>query len=131
MTDSLTTLRLLEALIACPSVTPADAGCQDLIAARLEAQGFVCETMPFGPDQARVTHLGAGHRGASPGPEIVLAGHTGLVPTEPLAAWISTESSAEQLQSRVEDLLVRHGLEFKLDWTLGGSPFLTRPDPAG
>jgi len=68
MTDSLTTLRLLEALIACCSVTPADAGCQPLIAARLEAQGFVCETMPFGPDQARVTHLGAWHRGASPGP---------------------------------------------------------------
>ena len=39
----------------------------------------------------------------------------------------STESSPEQLQSRVEDMLVRHGLEFKLDWTLGGSPFLTRP----
>ena len=68
MTADLTTLRLLEALIACCSVTPADAGCQPLIAARLEAQGFVCETMPFGPDQARVTHLGAWHRGASPGP---------------------------------------------------------------
>jgi len=89
MTDSLTTLRLLEALIACPSVTPADAGCQALIAARLEAQGFVCETLTFGPDQARVTNLWAWHRGASPGPTVVLAGHTDVVPTGPLAAWTS------------------------------------------
>jgi len=86
MTD---TVRLLEALIACPSVTPADAGCQSLVAARLAAQGFACETMLRGPDDARVTNLWALHRGARPGPTVVLAGHTDVVPTGPVAHWTS------------------------------------------
>jgi succinyl-diaminopimelate desuccinylase len=86
MTD---TVRLLEALIACPSVTPADAGCQSLVAARLSAQGFVCETMLRGPDDARVTNLWAVHRGARPGPTVVLAGHTDVVPPGPVANWAS------------------------------------------
>ncbi len=33
------------------------------------------------------------------------------------------------MQSRVEDLLRRHGLDFSIDWTLGGRPFLTRRGP--
>jgi succinyl-diaminopimelate desuccinylase len=37
----------------------------------------------------------------------------------------STESTAEGLQQRVRTLLDRHGLEYALDWTLGGQPFLT------
>jgi succinyl-diaminopimelate desuccinylase len=37
----------------------------------------------------------------------------------------STESSADGLQQRVRALLDRHGLEYALDWTLGGQPFLT------
>ena len=37
----------------------------------------------------------------------------------------STESSAEQLQQRVIALLDRHGLNYQLDWTLNGLPFLT------
>jgi len=39
----------------------------------------------------------------------------------------STESTPEQLKARVDDLLQRHGLTYALAWTLGGSPFLTRP----
>ena len=38
----------------------------------------------------------------------------------------STESTPESLQARVEEILRRHGLEFSIDWTLGGKPFLTR-----
>ncbi len=41
----------------------------------------------------------------------------------------STESTPEGLQSRLEDVLRRHGLEFTIDWTLGGRPFLTRRGP--
>lgn len=41
----------------------------------------------------------------------------------------STESTPEQLQSRLEEVLSRHGLSFKIDWTLGGRPFLTRRGP--
>lgn len=37
----------------------------------------------------------------------------------------STESIAEQLQERVTALLDKHGLNYKLDWTLNGLPFLT------
>lgn len=37
----------------------------------------------------------------------------------------STQSSAEQLQQRVVALLDRHGLNYTLNWTLNGLPFLT------
>jgi len=83
------TLRLLEALIARPSVTPDDAGCQALVTARLKPLGFDCETLVCGPDNFRVTNLWAVHRGARPGPTVVLAGHTDVVPTGPLSAWTS------------------------------------------
>ena len=83
------TLRLLEALISRPSVTPADGGCQDLIAARMSAAGFACEPMPHGPAEHRVSNLWAIHRGQRPGPTVVLAGHTDVVPTGPVAAWAS------------------------------------------
>jgi len=83
------TLLLLEQLIARASVTPDDAGCQALIARRLEAAGFACEHLPFGPDDARVDNLWAVRSGARPGPTLVLAGHTDVVPTGPLDQWRS------------------------------------------
>jgi succinyl-diaminopimelate desuccinylase len=83
------TLLLLEQLIARASVTPDDAGCQALIAQRLEAIGFACESLPFGPEAARVDNLWAVRTGARPGPTLVLAGHTDVVPTGPLDQWHS------------------------------------------
>ncbi len=83
------TLRLLEALIARRSVTPADEGCQQLVIDRLAPLGFACETMVFGPEDFRVTNLWAIRRGARPGPTVVFAGHTDVVPTGPLANWTS------------------------------------------
>ncbi len=86
-------LELAEALIARRSVTPADAGCQALIAARLQAQGFVIHSLPFGPansgDDARVDNLYAVHQGKGIGPTIVFAGHTDVVPTGPVDHWTS------------------------------------------
>jgi len=82
-------LRLAEALIARPSVTPEDAGCQALIAERLSAAGFACETIVCGPDHFRVSNLWAVRRGARPGPTLAFAGHTDVVPTGPLAHWTS------------------------------------------
>ena len=38
----------------------------------------------------------------------------------------STESTPESLQARVQRILERHGLDYAIDWTLGGKPFLTR-----
>ncbi len=82
-------LRLTEALIACPSVTPADGGCQDRLARGLAAAGFECEPLDAGPPEARVSNLWAWHRGGRPGPTLVLAGHTDVVPTGPLERWTS------------------------------------------
>ena len=79
------TLALLEALIARRSQTPEDAGCQALIAERLKPLGFDCESLVFG----EVSNLWAIRRGAAGGPTLVLAGHTDVVPTGPLAQWSS------------------------------------------
>jgi succinyl-diaminopimelate desuccinylase len=82
-------LRLAEALIARPSVTPDDAGCQELLKARLAPLGFACETIVSGPEHFRVTNLWALRRGARPGPTLAFAGHTDVVPTGALAQWTS------------------------------------------
>lgn len=39
----------------------------------------------------------------------------------------STEHSAESLKKAVHAVLDRHGLDYQLDWTLSGNPFLTEP----
>ena len=82
------TLRLTEALIARPSVTPRDEGCQTLIAERLSAIGFRCEAMDSGPADGRVSNLWARH-GTGQQPTLIFAGHTDVVPTGPLSAWAS------------------------------------------
>jgi succinyl-diaminopimelate desuccinylase len=41
----------------------------------------------------------------------------------------STESTPESLQARLEEVLRRHGLDFTIDWVVGGRPFLTRRGP--
>jgi succinyl-diaminopimelate desuccinylase len=84
------TLRLVEQLIACRSVTPADGGCQPLIVARLAPLGFESETIESGPDTFRVTNLWALRRGAdAKAPLLVFAAHTDVVPTGPLEQWRS------------------------------------------
>jgi succinyl-diaminopimelate desuccinylase len=82
-------LRLAEALIARASVTPADGGCQALLAQRLARIGFECETLVCGPQDFRVTNLFALRRGSRPGPTLAFAGHTDVVPTGPLERWQS------------------------------------------
>ena len=84
------TLRLAEQLIACPSVTPDDAGCQAVIAGRLTPLGFAAETIESGPDHFRVTNLWARRPAArADAPVLVFAGHTDVVPTGPLEKWAS------------------------------------------
>lgn len=84
-------LELTEALIACRSVTPADGGCQDLIAKRLQAIGFHTESVVSGPDNFQVTNLWAIKKGTAgdQGKVFVFAGHTDVVPTGPLEKWDS------------------------------------------
>jgi len=38
----------------------------------------------------------------------------------------STESTPETLKGRVKEILDRHGLEYAVDWVVGGKPFLTK-----
>ena len=55
-------------------------------------------------------------------------GATNVIPGEMVVDFnfrFSTESTPEGLKSKVQALLARHGLEYALDWTLGGEPFLT------
>jgi len=96
------TLYLTEQLLARASVTPLDGGCQELIAQRLSACGFLCESIVSGPDDFRVTNLWA-KRPVAPAQyaqlatksvangnslrTLVFAGHTDVVPTGPLDQW--------------------------------------------
>ena len=75
------TLDLAQQLIACPSVTPADGGCLDLVAARLSAAGFACERI----DRGGVRNLWA-RRGQS-APLVCFAGHVDVVPPGPVERW--------------------------------------------
>jgi succinyl-diaminopimelate desuccinylase len=77
------TLALAADLIARRSLTPEDAGCQSLIAARLAPLGFDCETIVANG----VTNLWA--RRGSTAPLVVFAGHTDVVPTGPIERWHS------------------------------------------
>ena len=76
-------LDLACALVARPSQTPDDAGCQALIAEYLAKLGFIVESLPFGA----VSNLWA--RRGTGSPLMVFAGHTDVVPPGPLAAWTS------------------------------------------
>ena len=70
-------------LIARRSITTEDAGCQMVIAERLERAGFRCEHLRFGQtDNLWATH-GDG------GPVLILLGHTDVVPPGPVEAWTS------------------------------------------
>jgi len=58
-------------------------------------------------------------------------GATNVIPGEVEVIFnfrFSTKTTAEALQQRVEAILNRHGLDYCIDWTLSGQPFLT---PAG
>jgi len=81
--DATAEVALLERLVRCRSVTPDDAGCQDILADLLEPLGFACETMRFGD----VTNLWA--RRGSAGPLLCFAGHTDVVPPGNVDDWDS------------------------------------------
>ncbi|MDO8208586.1 MAG: succinyl-diaminopimelate desuccinylase [Gallionella sp.] len=77
------TLALAKALIARRSLTPDDAGCQEILIERLEKTGFIVERMRFG----NVDNFWA-RRGID-SPVVVFAGHTDVVPSGPEQSWFS------------------------------------------
>ena len=82
-------LTLAQQLIALPSITPEDANCQQLLAQRLAALGFVRQDFPAGPSDFRVSNLWAEKQSHTQAPTLVFAGHTDVVPTGPLNWWHS------------------------------------------
>lgn len=98
------TLRLLRELVKRQSVTPEDAGCQDLIAARLAAAGFECEHMRFGA----VDNLWA--RYGDREPLLCFAGHTDVVPPGLLEDW---DSKPFEPELRGEELYGRGTADMK------------------
>ncbi|MDE0039764.1 MAG: succinyl-diaminopimelate desuccinylase [Gammaproteobacteria bacterium] len=88
MTDEV--LALTQALVGHPSVSPDDAGCQELLIGRLEGAGFAVERMRFGEvDNFWAEHPSACGHTAVREPRLVLAGHTDVVPSGPAASWSS------------------------------------------
>jgi len=105
------TLELARQLIRLPSVTPFEAGCLDVLAARLAPLGFACQRLDSGPAKARVSNLWAKRASAAPQepaiapgealrarmrqpqvsqtPVLAFAGHVDVVPPGPLARWSS------------------------------------------
>ena len=92
--DLIDPVALTQALVRCPSVTPADAGALALLDAVLSSEGFRVERPVFSeagmPD---IENLYA--RIGSAGPVLVIAGHTDVVPPGDLAAWTHDPFAAE------------------------------------
>ncbi|MDB2592997.1 succinyl-diaminopimelate desuccinylase [Gammaproteobacteria bacterium] len=72
---------LAKRLIACPSITPNDAGCQVIVQNFLKPLGFQIQTLTCGP----VTNMIAIRAGKKP--SLAFLGHTDVVPPGPLEAW--------------------------------------------
>lgn len=92
--STLATLELAQQLLVRPSVTPEDANCLELLAARLAPLGFVCERMDSGPEHFRVHNLWAKRTAQqnpskNPAKTLVFAGHTDVVPPGALERWTS------------------------------------------
>ena len=75
------TLDFAQNLFRQPSVTPDDAGCQDLISKALQPAGFKAEFLTYG--EVRNVWL----RRGQVDPLLVFAGHTDVVPTGPIEQW--------------------------------------------
>ena len=96
------TLALTKQLLKLPSVTPDDGGCQRVIAQRLEALGFVCETLESGPADFRVTNLWAKRSASQANSKtLVFAGHTDVVPVGPLHEWDSPPFTPSERDGRL------------------------------
>lgn len=74
-------LRLAQDLIRCASVTPADAGAQDVISAALRPLGFTVHDITFNNIRNSYARLGTG------GPHLCFCGHTDVVPPGDTALW--------------------------------------------
>jgi len=77
------TLDIAKDLISKKSITPNDAGCQDLLIRHLNLLGFTIENMNYGDVRNFYAKRGTNS------PLVVFAGHTDVVPTGPEDKWQS------------------------------------------
>lgn len=88
-------LKLLNALMACRSITPDDAGCQKLIQDRLSSVGFTERPLPFeGVENIWISH-------GSGAPVFAFVGHTDVVPPGPEEQWSSNPFKPTARNGRV------------------------------
>ena len=79
-------VEMTQALVRCPSVTPAQGGALDYLQSVLERTGFQCHRLPFSePDTPDVDNLYA--RLGTGDPHLCFAGHTDVVPPGDEGAW--------------------------------------------
>ena len=81
------TLELTRQLVSAASITPSDAGCQEILQQRLQPLGFSIEQLDFADDRGAVKNFWA--RRGEQSPLLVFAGHTDVVPPGELSAWDS------------------------------------------
>lgn len=92
MTDPVS---LAQALIRCRSVTPEDAGAQQILREILQEAGFLCTALPFGAVPNLFARMG------SAGPFFCFAGHTDVVPAGDEKSWSHPPFAAEIANGRL------------------------------
>lgn len=86
MMPAVDALELAAALVRCPSLTPREAGCFDLLERALRPLGFACERLRFAsPGAEPVDNLAAIIGSGSP--HLAFCGHVDVVPPGDPAAW--------------------------------------------
>lgn len=137
--ENLSVTALAKELIACPSITPNDAGCQQIIAKRLTSLGFQCETMHFGDVHNLWARLG------TQAPLLVFAGHTDVVPPGRETDWTSSPFKPEirhgylygrgatDMKGALAAMIiaVEEFLQHKRSWGPGSLAFLITSDEEG
>lgn len=114
-------LPLAQALLRCPSVTPADLGALDVLQGALEKLGFACRRMKFGEVDNLYAKRGTGL------PHLCFAGHTDVVPPGDLAAWTVDPFAAE---IRDGNLIARGAVDMKAAIACFVAAIASVPPPA-
>lgn len=93
-------VQLLKNLIACPSVTPTEAGALDVLEAALNAIGFAVTRLTFEGDGSYPVHNLFAIRGHA-GRRLLFAGHTDVVPPGDLAHWTTDPFTPRQADGKL------------------------------
>lgn len=100
MGHAIDAVALTQALVRCPSVTPADAGALDIIQSALSGLGFACTRLnlgepPLGPVDNLFATIGCGK------PHLCFAGHSDVVPPGEASQWLVDPFAASIVEGRL------------------------------